>query len=912
MISREFKLYLNAGTGIAPVINANQFDEGEEWIFTLLESDGTVYTPSTGSIIGLKSDGTTILDAGTVNAEGQVVITETVQMTASSGKNVYELLLDGNSHGTANFIVFVEPRPGDIEHPSETELSLFEETIQAAGNVQQFQADISALQSGLATTNANLTSEANTRASADATLQSAISTEASTRSTQDAVLQAEIDQIIAPSGEAPSAAEVQNARIGVDGTTYDTLGNAIRGQVGDLKNALNIVSSNIDEITQIGKQLFDKDNAETEHWLPANNTVSAGTSSTSVIIPVSPSDSDEYITVHRNTISSRFTVATFTEKPAIGSTPVTLTGNNSASAITVACDTTITYIMVLVHNATYDTGITVQTMLDGLMVEFGTSYTGYEPYSFSVIIPDKSVNGDSFSDDGVEFITELVNELTEGEKAFTDSNRTDAMNVSDVSLTWTDGSYYDLTTGDIITLSGRSYSQKINCKYGDRISITNNKGQILFWKENDVLLSYVATSQNSTLTVVVPDGAVKYAFNNSDSTIRGTTATQYANTTPLAEYENVAPAKLIYDSDSFITGKYCSTSNGKISNLNSFNCLPFIPVKPNHKYRTQTQTQIVFYDETLTFISSLLPASDANNTGTTVEMDFVTPLTCKYISVNTKSAHEMLFDLDYVTVGTDSNSKKLKNRTVVCFGDSITGNYGFGDNYPYQIEKLTDAKTFNCGFGGCRMELVPSDSDVAFTNPFSMCGIVDALEKAKNGDADAWDDMDNNALTLSRMAYFRLQILKSIDWSKVDIVTIAYGTNEGGYPQDDESDKYNKYTYAGATRYAVEKLLTLYPKLRIVLLTPIYRYYTSEHQDSDTHVNPNYGYKLTDNVATLISVGRELKVPVIDMYYTLGINITNYTSYFGDEDEQSDGTHINSFGREEMGRRVAGELIRLM
>lgn len=238
-ITRNFNLRLNAGTGISPVINANQFDEGEEWIFTLLESDGTVYTPSTGSIIGLKSDGTTILDAGTVNAEGQVIITETVQMTASSGKNVYELLIDGDSHGTANFIVFVEPRPGDIEHPSETELSLFEETIQAAGNVQQFQADISALQSGLATTNANLTSEANTRASADATLQSAISTEASTRSTQDAVLQAEIDQIIAPSGEAPSAAEVQNARIGVDGTTYDTLGNAIRGQVGDLKNALS-------------------------------------------------------------------------------------------------------------------------------------------------------------------------------------------------------------------------------------------------------------------------------------------------------------------------------------------------------------------------------------------------------------------------------------------------------------------------------------------------------------------------------------------------------------------------------------------------------------------------------------------------------------------------------------------------
>lgn len=241
MITREFKLYLNAGVGVAPVINANQFDQDEEWIFTLLQSDGTVYTPSTGAIIGLKQDGTTILNAGTVNSSGQVVITETEQMTAVPGSNLFEILIDGNTHGTANFVVFVERRPGDIDNPSESDISLFQEAIEAAGNVTQFQADISALQSGLATTNANLTSEANTRASADATLQRAISTEASTRSTQDAVLQAEIDQIIAPSGEAPSAAEVQNARIGVDGTTYDTLGNAIRGQVSDLKNFIDTV-----------------------------------------------------------------------------------------------------------------------------------------------------------------------------------------------------------------------------------------------------------------------------------------------------------------------------------------------------------------------------------------------------------------------------------------------------------------------------------------------------------------------------------------------------------------------------------------------------------------------------------------------------------------------------------------------
>lgn len=50
------------------------------------------------------------------------------------------------------------------------------------------------------------------------------------------VLDARVDQIVAPSGEAPSAAEVSDARIGADGTTYTSLGGAIRGQVTDLKS----------------------------------------------------------------------------------------------------------------------------------------------------------------------------------------------------------------------------------------------------------------------------------------------------------------------------------------------------------------------------------------------------------------------------------------------------------------------------------------------------------------------------------------------------------------------------------------------------------------------------------------------------------------------------------------------------
>ena len=70
-------------------------------------------------------------------------------------------------------------------------------------------------------------------------LQGNINSEAATRASVDSNLQSQINQIIAPSGEAPSAAEVENARIGADGVTYDTLGDAIRTNDNKLKSAFD-------------------------------------------------------------------------------------------------------------------------------------------------------------------------------------------------------------------------------------------------------------------------------------------------------------------------------------------------------------------------------------------------------------------------------------------------------------------------------------------------------------------------------------------------------------------------------------------------------------------------------------------------------------------------------------------------
>ena len=137
-ITRNFNLHLNAGASIPLLINANQYDSGEEWVFTLYSDRGVKYTPASGAIIGLKSDGHAIANNATVNGSGQIVVTETEQMTASVGKNIFELSIDSGTHGTANFIVLVEPQPYDSSKVSDSDISLMQEAIEAASNIKPY------------------------------------------------------------------------------------------------------------------------------------------------------------------------------------------------------------------------------------------------------------------------------------------------------------------------------------------------------------------------------------------------------------------------------------------------------------------------------------------------------------------------------------------------------------------------------------------------------------------------------------------------------------------------------------------------------------------------------------------------------------------------------------------------------
>lgn len=239
--------------------------------------------------------------------------------------------------------------------------------------------------------------------------------------------------------------------------------------------------------------------------------------------------------------------------------------------------------------------------------------------------------------------------------------------------------------------------------------------------------------------------------------------------------------------------------------------------------------------------------------------------------------------------------KALAGKTVVCFGDSLFGMYRGDTSAPAYIAEHTGATVYNVGFGGTRMSVHPYDGYAQF----SMWALADAV-------ADG-DFTEQETYASEGSGYFaeQLEVLKGIDFSTVDMAVIHFGTNDftGNVALDDGTEAYT--TICGALRYSLNRLLTAYPRLRIFVSLPVFRYWTAEDDTvtwPDVYTNSN-GITLPEVCTALAAVAREYGIPVLDGYHGLGINRFNASTFF------TDGTHHNEVGRERFGVFLGAGLI---
>lgn len=243
----------------------------------------------------------------------------------------------------------------------------------------------------------------------------------------------------------------------------------------------------------------------------------------------------------------------------------------------------------------------------------------------------------------------------------------------------------------------------------------------------------------------------------------------------------------------------------------------------------------------------------------------------------------------------------LYEKTIVNFGDSIFGNAQPPTDISTFLAEKTGATVYNCGFGGCRM----SPHSTAEYHAFSMYKLADAIS---TGDFTEQENAVNSTtVTLNNAIKSNFATLKTIDFSKVDIVTIAYGANDfNGAQLDSEENPLDTTTFGGALRYSIETLLAAYPHLRIFILSTTWRFWINENNeyvdDTNTHTN-SLGKLTSDYNAQLKAVAEEYNLPFIDDY-NIGIGKYNRLYYFN----ANDGAHHKTEGRKVIAAHLAKKL----
>ena len=425
-------------------------------------------------------------------------------------------------------------------------------------------------------------------------------------------------------------------------------------------------------------------------------------------------------------------------------------------------------------------------------------------------------------------------------------------------------------------------------------------------------------TDKSTLTsedIATLKAALHIDRNNASASIEGLrTGLRDANSEIDARIEYGVDTQKPYNLLSgtvFQADKYVDFNTGEIKATSSGECASdYIPVDPAQGYickntdvydfsynvanQTYHQTydnsftryQFAFYDIDKTFIPY---------TGVNTNTSAAIPENARYIRVTlTNAAAIKTARLIYGNYDSKPKMRQVaaelkpselyayrantgyESFNMVMFGDSITHGDLFIDNdgvsYVDYAGDFLGANIMNVGFGGTRMALAPNQSisDAYLFAFFNLCDVI------VSDSANKWDALD--AFISTNATYGpHLARLKAIDWNTVHAIGIMYGANDY-MSSTPVGTAYNTdyHNFDGACAYGLDKLLTKYPHLQVIIFTPFYRQPTDGDIATDTdNATNSAGLSMMDYGKSLRNVSDVVHCPVIDTYHTIQVNKYN-------------------------------------
>ena len=358
-----------------------------------------------------------------------------------------------------------------------------------------------------------------------------------------------------------------------------------------------------------------------------------------------------------------------------------------------------------------------------------------------------------------------------------------------------------------------------------------------------------------------------------------------------------------YDKNKATRDYMVGTTSGGLSQSSAtigvYAVTDMIKVTPGIYYLTKNRN-VVLYDENQIFLKSFT----STQTQVEVEQDGYLRATLYIDDIDTTMITKDSQPAGYESFGTYILNESIKvspqnivgaqssSDIMIHFGDSNTAN----GNLINKIQSVTGMKHFNFAVGGTRLVDVLNPS-----SGYQRLNFLDILRAKASGD---WTNVDEAVTSIDYdVITNRMETLKTLDMSTVKYLSFMYGTNDiaGASLVLGASDSTSTYSFNGALNEAFDIIFNNWPHIRVYAFGPIFRPtmpYSDPVQNSDEW-SINGEFKLYDLAEAIGSKAKEFKTPFKNLYYESGINVLNWESFI------SDGTHLNAFGEDMVGEKMA-------
>lgn len=236
--------------------------------------------------------------------------------------------------------------------------------------------------------------------------------------------------------------------------------------------------------------------------------------------------------------------------------------------------------------------------------------------------------------------------------------------------------------------------------------------------------------------------------------------------------------------------------------------------------------------------------------------------------------------------------------TVLMIGNDPITDRTDATGIPSQVAEKTGAQVYSAGFANtCVTAKNSVFSEDYYADAYSLSYLTKAM---CDGDYSLQDNALNAGAVNAEYAS-SLEVLKSMDYSKVDVLVFMYDASDYLQVRNlyDDSNAYNVGTYTGALRASATQIKEAYPHIRIIFMTPYFASVVKEDGNYASGDTTNLGCgTIPDYLLFSINVGNECLFTVVDNYY--GTIIEDTASEY-----LTDNIHLNDKGRTALADRLA-------